>query len=206
MEYHKINIALVPPQNVQKEAYEISRHFDNMGNISELGGKEHVHLTLYYAAFPVKNIKKIVIGLQEIFKNEQPIRLVFDHIRDKDGYIAVDLKISDRIRDLHKKILNRINPYREGYERKKYREDSEIFKALPKRNKEIVKKWGHPYLAEMFIPHITLAQFDTSMDSGKIKKDIAKWNINSMILREAIVYEQSPLEEPYRVIARFKLK
>lgn len=205
MIYHTINIALIPPPAVINKAVTLAKPYTSLSPDFNIDNNDVLHLTLYYSDFPAANIKKIILELTNILAKEKPVRLVFNHIRHDAEYLSLDFERSERIADLHLRILKRINPYREGHLRDKYLPPSPDLLKLPPLNQQIALKWGHPYVAEKFIPHLTLLKFDTPLKSVTIEKGSLKWDLKSFICDQIVVYEQKPQQKPYQIIAKFKL-
>jgi len=205
MIYHTINISLIPPLDVAKRALKLVTPYAQLGSEFNIANNDAIHITLYYTEFPAANIKKLLVELKTILKKEKPIRLIFNKIRHDQEYLSLDFERSERIANLHMHILKTLNPYREGHLRDKYLPNSLELLKLPKMNQQIALTWGHPYVAEKFIPHITLLKFDTPLKSATIEKESLKWDLKSIICDQIVVYEQKPQQKPYQIIAKFKL-
>lgn len=205
MTFHTINISLVPPVKVATEAIKLIKPYTKLSPEFNIADRDRIHITLYYAEFPAANIKKMLVQLTRILKYEKPLRLIFDRVRHDNEYLSLDYERSERIGNLHMRILNTLNPFREGHLRNKYLPGSPELLKLPEINQQITVKWGHPYVADKFIPHITLLKFDTPSKSATIEKGSLKWDLKSLISNQIIVYEQQPQQKPYQIIAKFKL-
>lgn len=207
MKYYKLNISLIPPLYLQEKAFKLIDEYKKKGSIFNIKDVSNVHITIYYAAFPDKNIDQIISNTNDIIKNTKPLELKFNRIRRTNEYISIDLKLNENIKRLHTDIVTSLNPLREGYLREKYRSGSSELHNLPKANQIIAQKWGHPYLMDKFNPHITLAHFNTDNNSDKINYDSIIWDIDTFLVDNIVVFkEEEGKKDSYIIIRSYKLK
>jgi 2'-5' RNA ligase len=206
MEYNIINISIQPPKDVCDLAIEFAKKFPDKGGKFSLARNDKPHITLYYAGFPRNNVKVIVEEQNKILIKQKALVLNFDRIKLSKEYLSIEFKNTTLIKNLHISILKNLNLLRQGYLREKYLSNSPDYLNLKPANQNIVKKWGHPYVAQAFKPHISILGFDSSDKSDTIDVTKLNWSIDRFISKEIVVYWQDKINTPFKVIAKFKLQ
>lgn len=150
---------------VERISSEISKNYN-----SEYGvfGKGYVpHLTLYLFAAPLKNTKKMIKEIKKIAQKIDPFVLLVDKlILSYDGWLMIDFKNSSKIAEYHRKVVNSINPLRDGILRKKYRKEKELSRHSEEEI-EILKKYGDRHAMGSFHTHLSLAKIENMEDAKR---------------------------------------
>lgn len=123
MKTKRFNIALIP----DKEAFEYAVKASNI--LSKLEKYHYIldgenffpHITLYSPEFPYRNLDKIIKELRNISKSFEPIEIKFSEVKSIRNYAGVDIQKNISIYSLHEKIVDKLNPLREGILRDKYK-------------------------------------------------------------------------------------
>lgn len=203
----KLNIILLPPENVIKEAINLSKEFSNIGNSDfVLSAKENIpHITMYQTEFPTKNLQKVIEVTKHISKELNPIELNFEDFSiEKDYGIWVNFYLSDDLQNLHTQVLELIDPLRDGHIRTKFSTES-FLKEHNKKEQEIANKYSSPYVAKNFRPHITLGGFkEKKAREDCLKK--AKWNIETFNVNTFAVAYSGPKGVCKEIIEKFDFR
>jgi 2'-5' RNA ligase len=152
------NIVIYPPAKIREKAITISKRLKKEGGLFSLGEKTFIpHLTIYILDLPAKNEKKVGLALKELASTLKPMKLTFLRYRNSNGgYTGAVYKRTKAITDLQMKILNAINPFREGIVRDKYKP---ILKTLPKHMRSNVERFGFSDVGKEYHPHLTFTRF-----------------------------------------------
>jgi hypothetical protein len=154
-----LNVVIVPPSNISNQAIELSdivSGWDTYFKLSESG--PFPHISLYQAEFPVANIDAIRSKLLAYASAKRsfdisPISEVYK-LEDKD-FFEVQYLPTDELYELHKDILELLNPLRQGLLRSR---DKERFAKLSPDLQKNLEDWGYRLTGSAFRPHLTLAR------------------------------------------------
>lgn len=150
------NVVLVPPQKVAKSAVAVSVALKKRGGLFVLGGDNHPHITLYMTTFPVSNIVAVKRRLRKILKGIKPLRLEALKYEERNGgYVEIGFKKTGQISGIQKKIIDALNPLREGLV-PKINIKSLNHGASKKKN---IQLYGYSNAFSDFRPHLTLSLF-----------------------------------------------
>jgi hypothetical protein len=72
------------------------------------------HLSLYNAGYPAANLPKAEDALAALTPTLSPFTMHLNRKSITAGYIFLDAAISDELRNLHERIIEELNPIREG--------------------------------------------------------------------------------------------
>ncbi len=132
------------------------------------------HLTIYLFAAPIRNQKLIVGGFAKVLEETSSIQMLTKNIfLSYDGWLMIEFKNIDMLKNIHRKTVGEINDLREGILRKKYRK-SGAFDEMPADEEEVLKKYGDRHSMKLFNPHVSLAKFDTYEAGVDAKKKYEK--------------------------------
>lgn len=132
-------------------------------------GENYVpHFTLYLFSAPIRNTKQIIEEVRKISeKITHEITLTSDIMElSNDGWLMIGVKEKASLSRFHSEALNHINQLREGFLRKKYRQQSYV-DSLPEAEKSSLLRYGDKHAMKLFHPHVSLAEF-TDLDKAKI--------------------------------------
>lgn len=163
--HRSCNVVLIPPEEVSKEAIRLSELVaKNFPVEFVLDGKTHYpHLTLYQLEIPDKNLSIVKKQLANIFKST--ITRKFDHyFGAQNGFLSWDCPRNKNLFDLHKEVVKRLNPPREGLllPSKKLK-----YNFLTDKDYLQIEKFGSSGLFEYFRPHITITRLKSGDEYQK---------------------------------------
>src|SRR3989344_6910939 len=112
-----LRIIFIPDNNLIKTALKTAKKISiGKKTIFSIDNKNYyAHLTIYMAEFPNHNTAKILRILSNTAKLLTRVNLSFEKIYFGDGYIGLGFKRTKEIIKTHKKILEALNPLREGH-------------------------------------------------------------------------------------------
>jgi 2'-5' RNA ligase len=179
MKSKSFNIVIYPPKDIATKAIKMSKTFKKKGGSFVLDGTNYFpHITIYMTEFPLKNISKVKKLLKQLVSEIKPFQITAsDYRQNKDGYIDVNYKKTNNIKELQKKVIKLLNPLREGLLRPKDKERMEKFSKSHQKN---IKLYGYRGVGTEFYPHLTftkLEQFNKSALS-KIRKKNFSFKVN----------------------------
>jgi 2'-5' RNA ligase len=188
----RLNIAIVPSQDTIEYSLKIineltaDRSYEFI--LDEVSAFSHI--TLYSCEFPEKNIYKIKDALDHFLLSANSFIIEFSEIRiNSKGFIIVDLRITPEHKEMHQEILELLNPFREGVLREKYQSNS-FRRTLTESQIRNTDKYGHPQVADLYSPHLTLGKFDNSVDTSI---DLPRWEINTFEVERFTLFEMADL-------------
>lgn len=195
------NIAIYPPGAISKKAINISRKLKNKRGLFVLDGNNYYpHITIYMTEFPKKNIKSVKAVLRDIAVKTKPFLIKADRYRQsKDGSVDMGFKRTKEILVLHKKVIQFINPLREGLIRPK---DSARFKQFSKQKQKNLRSYGYDNVSSQFIPHLTFTKLE--YPNKKILDTLSMLDF-SFLVKEIGLFQSAEHGTCRKLIARFRL-
>jgi len=148
---------------VRKVSSEIHKKYNTKFVVD---GKEYnPHLTMYLFAAPIANQKKIISTLIKIAPEfKLSVLKVKKLFLSYDGWLMIYLDNKVKLGKYHETIIDRINPLREGVQRKKYRGVNKILQ-LPNDERLSLMKYGDRHAIKYYYPHLSLTKFDNLEDA-----------------------------------------
>jgi len=133
------------------------------------------------AEFPLKNVAKIKKSLRQLSAEIQPFHVSSSRYGEKVGYLAVYYKKSKKVKDLQKKIIDLINPLRQGLLREKTILKMSGFKKIELKN---IKRYGFQNVDSEFAPHLTFTKLSPPNKTAlkKIKKTDFSFMVGQLAL------------------------
>ncbi|MCH7641024.1 2'-5' RNA ligase family protein [Patescibacteria group bacterium] len=211
-EYLRLNIAIIPPEEVAIAAIKLSQELSKLGKASFiLDGRDfHPHVTCYSPEFPVKNLDKIVARLETLAKEYRAFENKLEGFvptPEDPGTVEVKLKKSKEIDELHRKIIKELNPLREGHLREKYRRPDFPLKFPEDRRElmtKIMKEVGYPRVLDAYGPHISIIRFENpEIAEEAIEK--TEWKINSMRVEKIGIFTMGDYGTCKKLLNEFSL-
>jgi len=126
------------------------------------GKTAYPHITVYQAKFPNNNLGKLTSELKEILNEIGTIDVKMNGFRNYGEYIFWKCNMSKDLFRLHKTILNRLNPLREGLILDIFKEGK--FNEIESKN---IKQYGSMVVDTIYEPHITITRLRNVSDSQK---------------------------------------
>jgi 2'-5' RNA ligase len=167
------------------------------------------HITIYSAEFPIANLITIKNSLKIIAHDIQSFKIETSKLYESDGTLMWGFKNEKIINTIHRDILQLMNPYRNGYLRKKY-SDKQYLNTLSKRQIVLVKKYGYQYVLDYYKPHITFMIYEDENKAKKVLKDIklldAYKNPISIEIKKVGIFETGDNGTCIKKICEYSLK
>src|SRR3989344_8671061 len=111
-----LNIVLLPPIDVAKEAMRLSRLINERYQTEFIldGKNKYPHLTLYQIEIPGVNLKKTLKAVYYLFQKRPRIISKITGIRNYQTFISFEFNKTAELYKLHRKIVNGLEKFREG--------------------------------------------------------------------------------------------
>lgn len=204
----RLNTILIPQDEVQDNLVKLAKEAGkNKGCLFYIDNKRFFsHITLYSPEYPKSNLKEVLTSVENISKNTKEIILEFDDLVAKYGYLVVGFKKSYAINNLHRKVLQKLNPLREGRIREKYKQEIEDGKYT-KEEVENIQNYSYHHVLESYYPHLTLARFENNDIAEKAINKLKKGSIPKKIMFPYLaVSEMGPHGTCTKVLKKNELK
>lgn len=156
-----INVAIIPPKEIQELAIKLNRTAKEKGYLSkELGLKDFIpHITLFMGIVKEKDLEKIKETLNKICSNviSFPVKLteIIASNTHPDEKSAINVAYSESIQKIHEEITTTLKKYLMNSAEAKH-----LYKGEETGIGERTKKWLETYTKtsayEKYWPHITL--------------------------------------------------
>lgn len=128
------------------------------------------HLTVFMGLFP--DYSPVQAAMQVVNAEFFPISLEFSKIRlSSDGYVFWDAVNHEKLQALHEKVVEKLNPLRQGLTRDKFLLEKEKFTHAEREN---IEKYGFPWVMNLFMPHLTLGRLPTNHIESKTEEFLHK--------------------------------
>ena len=211
-EYLRLNIAIIPLEEVAIAAIELSQELSKLGKASIiLDGRDfHPHVTCYSPEFPTKNFNQIVELLSKLAEETKSFENKLDGFvptPEDTGTVEVKLKKSKEIDELHREIIKELDPLREGHLREKYRRPDFPLKFPEDRRElmtKIMKEVGYPRVLDAYGPHISIIRFENpEIAEEAIEK--TEWKINSMRVEKIGIFTMGDYGTCKKLLNEFSL-
>ena len=162
------------------------------------------HITVYSLGIPTINQKRLLKIVESIAKETRKIRVTFKEIRSSSrGYIGIYFNVSLSIQRLHRKLLKRLNPLREGHIIKEY-QNPESLSYFSQERLESIKKYGYPDARKLYKPHLTI----TCLKSKDLAEGIAtplKWQIKQFTIDKIAIFKMGEYGTCRSLVKEFNL-
>jgi hypothetical protein len=206
--YIPLNVALVFDDKTSSELIKISKEISHRtGSIFTLGSRSCPHMTLYMGEYPEENVLLLLREIGGISKDKGVFNLIYkDLALDLTNYLWVVFQDDSYIRSIHKEVVYRVNPLRDGKVRSKY-EKSEIKNRLTKDQLSLIKKYGTYQVLDYYHPHLTITKFHTKTRFKDNKRDYGlplkklKYRVEAIVV--CVIGNNGTCKE---IIKRFQLK
>ncbi|MEI6352922.1 MAG: DUF1045 domain-containing protein [Candidatus Nomurabacteria bacterium] len=199
-----ISITLIPEEKIENLVLKINEDLSEKFSINKPdSNKEYAHISLYNANFPSHNRLLIENIIEDISKSFSNIELVPEYINSKSRFISIVFHKTEIIENLQNKIIEMLNPLREGLLQSEYTEKTESYSE---KELFLVKMYGYPFCKEEFTPHMTLVELNDIEDTSSILKEIV-WNKNVSIDKISMrIISKNEIGEKVVKTILFKLK
>ncbi len=202
----RLNTAFKPPEDIAKKAIDFSK---KLGEEHEaffvLDGIDfHPHITIYSPEYPEHNLDKVLKDVKEIASNTEKIKFIFQRIKPHQGFIGIHFELSPEIKDIHERIVGKLNPLREEHIRDKYKTDD--FKMIfSQEQQECVAKYGYADAMELYDPHTTIIRLKDELLTETVAESL-KWDISEFIVDKIVIYTMGKYGTCKELVKEFSLK
>jgi len=174
------NIAICPPPGISARAMELSRLLQGRGGLFTLNKRSRIpHVTLYMAELPLENVRRAASALKDFSSQTSPFEIEFlSYKENKNGYVDVRFRESPELLRLHKRVVDLINPLREGLIRNRDREKMGELSKSERRNLEL---YGSRRVGSRLDPHLTLTKLRE--DQGRVISGLPQHNFSFRVTR-----------------------
>lgn len=195
-------IGIAIPKRLAKEVGKLSSILKKHGGLYTVYDRNYIaHITLYAAEFPVQNMVKVKDALRTVIHCEKALSLQSNIYRqNKFGYVDIAYTNSAALRTLQHKIVEVLNPLREGLLTKNAQEYLPMVSKIQKHN---FLTYGYDYVGKNFIPHLTLSKL-TEFDAGALA-DLERGNF-SFLVNKICIFELGKYNTCKKSVACFHLK
>lgn len=205
-DHQRLNIVFQPPQNIIEKTISFSE---------KLGGKYdsyfildginyYPHITIYSPEYPNKNIEKVLETTKKLsLIKTQKFIFQFKEIKANQGYITIGFELTREIKAFHEKVVETLNPLREGHIRKKL-QAPDYKMTLTKEKLDNIAKYGYPNAMELYKPHMTIIRLKDEKLAQKVVKNI-KWNIDKFVINEIAIYKMAKHGTCVEMLEEFKI-
>lgn len=165
------------------------------------------HSTIYMAEFPLKNFNRIVDSLARLANKTRPIKLEYEKMYQEWGYIGFSFKKNREIYELHKQVLDLLNPLRDGHLRMKYIKELRSGK-YSKRQMKYIRNFGYPQVLSEYNPHLTLARLKSEEKAKSIANEYnnSKFKVKDAFFKKIAIGESGEHGTCTKIIKEFELK
>lgn len=119
------------------------------------------HITLYMSKYPEKNEELIIDKIAEIANKTKPFKIRLNQKScHSTGTIFIDAEMSNELYSLHEKLVDSLNPLREGL----FNEDTLSLPGLTEETKESLRKFGMWAVKKAYVPHISVGRIHDTKD------------------------------------------
>jgi 2'-5' RNA ligase len=202
-EFIGIGVAFVPPESAKDLAVKLSAEISQKSEAYfVLDGKNfYPHITIYAPEFPAKNLDKVLFSIEELSKQISSVRFSFTKMMPEFGWIGVESKLSEEIKNIHIKIVQLLNPLHEGHLREKYLSETN---DIANGEQDNIKLYGHPHVIDLYRPHLTLIRLKDKKAAEKIAGEI-DWPLKEFTLDKIGVFKMGDHGTCVELIKEFNL-
>ena len=165
------------------------------------------HVTIWIAYVPTRNLEAIATTVQNALSQIKPFEVSAGDAKIEDGgYIAIEVKVNEKLRALHNLLLDKLNTFREGYLSQKYVDTMHTFSQ---EQQESLKKFGTRAAGILYAPHITvgIASADAvSAIKQIIAPDLQRMSSIKFTTSELVFFRQGKPGRSIEIIERFPLQ
>ena len=199
-----LNIVLLPPIDVAKEAMRLSRLINERYQTEFIldGKNKYPHLTLYQIEIPGVNLKKTLKAVYYLFQKRPRIISKITGIRNYQTFISFEFNKTAELYKLHRKIVNGLEKFREGI---KVSVALKGFKKFTASQKSDLEKYGSLGVMENFWPHITLTRLKSENDINAVRRLLTFKEFGPIIFEKAAVGKLSDHGTVTRIIEEYRL-
>lgn len=134
---------------------------------------------------PLRNLNRVQKELEKIVKDLKPFPVTsYRYKYIAKVWVAIMYYRNIHLRKLQKKVIDAINPLREGILRE---EDRKEMNTFPLRYKRMLEKYGFLRVLKEYHPHITLTKLPNQLALPRMGTKL-KWEDHSFTVNKLAIY------------------
>ncbi len=203
MSFVRLNTAFIPPKEVGEKVIELSKAIGNLADTYFVldGIQLYPHITIYPPEYPEENIPRVLETVEKLSGSLSLIKFRFKNLDSGQRYLGLAFEYSDAIQQTHEKIVNTLNPLRQGHVRDKYAEYHMEFSPDQLQN---IEKYGYPDAMNLYNPHLTITRLKDENKTEEIISTI-NWDIPEFVVDKIGVYKSGEHGTCRELIREFNL-
>lgn len=206
MDTIKLNIALRFEDEILQEIADTMSELDGRYETKYIvDNQEYIpHITLFQGLFPSKNIDGISQLLRDIAGNTTSFTLKVRNLNNFKSSIWVNFIKSPETLNLHDKITDGVQEFREGLVEPQFEKTHPVYQSLTITRRKMADEFGYPHVKEMFEPHISLMKL-VDRELVYVVLDRINWRIREIPIKKLAIYEAGEEGVCKKVIEEFEL-
>jgi 2'-5' RNA ligase len=173
MGFVRLNAVFLPDKGLEEKVLSLARQVAGGGDeIFHIDNRRFfAHLTIYSPEYPEENVSKVYDEVEALAGKLTPFKLSFLDFNAVDGFVGARFAKTALAEMIHRQIVERLNPLRDGHIREKYLKELEGNYSPQQR--ELIKRFGSPLVFDFYQPHLTLARL---VDNREAQSVVAELN------------------------------
>jgi hypothetical protein len=161
MESKPYDVVLLPEERLMAGAITLSNDLEKLSTYFTLGYETYLpHLSLYMLQLNENGLKKAISLLPIIAKETDAIEAITADYHYESNYIDVEYVKSKELVVLQEKIIDKLNPIRDGLREK---DKIRLVDAVGETRKNIIN-YGYRSVGNLFNPHLTFTRFKDNQE------------------------------------------
>lgn len=183
-----IGVAFKVPEEIKQQLEKINREISKQlpVRVTTDYGVFDPHITIYHVKFPKINKEEVLRIVESIAEKTRPVLFQPRDVNVKFTFVGVGFDITESIKELHKNIVTKLNPLREGIIKKTYIQKADNYTST---EKAYIDEYGYPYVFDEYKPHITLVNLEDEKDVEKAKEMI-RWDQPFLISELTVLFSE----------------
>jgi len=184
LNYIDLNVAILPDQELSSKLIDWSQKIaSNFDTDYTLNNFDHFpHLSLYSARYPIKNKYLVEKAISNICSNLKSFQVTLKSFSVFSGFLFYDLEKDKRLIKLHEKIVDDLNPLREGL----ISDNQRQLTGLSANQKDAIEEYGYVSVKNLYMPHISLTHLKNLTD-GEKAREILPQEINYFFTNTLVI-------------------
>lgn len=151
-----LNVVILPDTETRDRLVSWSNTLaDTFPTLYRLNSTDKLpHFSLYSAQYPAKNIPTITEQLSQIAQESGEMEAEFDGFSIFSGYVFYDALKTDPIMTLHERVVDSLNPLREG----QISDVQRSLTGLTAAQQQAIDEYGYVSVKDLYMPHISITK------------------------------------------------
>lgn len=152
------NVVALPGSGVSSRAVLLSRELEQYGTEFVLGREGMPHVSLYQAAYPPHQEHELLARVRQVAISTAPFDIIMMGMSSFWGtFIFWDVTETSDLKSLHTRLLEQLNPLREG-KLLPIHEEILADESVPQGLRDSIRQYGSPLCGGEERPHLTLTR------------------------------------------------